>query len=85
VKSSAACRNRFRNCPQIGQGFTQKARADLNRRALRTQRFFIPFSVLCDLLFTIPDLSLTGLEVALLLNFKESRLAWKRVVRGQPE
>jgi hypothetical protein len=27
----------------------------------------------------------TGLEVALLLNFKESKLAWKRVVRGQPE
>ncbi len=28
---------------------------------------------------------ITGLEVALLLNFKESKLAWKRVVRGQPE
>ena len=26
-------------------------------------------------------LNITGLEVALLLNFKESRLAWKRVVR----
>ena len=30
-------------------------------------------------------LNITGLEVALLLNFKESKLAWKRVVRGQPE
>jgi hypothetical protein len=30
-----------------------------------------------------PDI--TGLEVALLLNFKESKLAWKRVVRGQPK
>jgi hypothetical protein len=28
------------------------------------------------------DLNITGLEVALLLNFKESRLAWKRVARG---
>ena len=27
-------------------------------------------------------LNITGLEVALLLNFKESTLAWKRVVRG---
>jgi hypothetical protein len=27
-------------------------------------------------------LNITGLEVALLLNFKESKLAWKRVVRG---
>jgi hypothetical protein len=27
-------------------------------------------------------LTTTGLEVALLLNFKESELAWKRVVRG---
>jgi hypothetical protein len=27
-------------------------------------------------------LNITGLEVALLLNFKESNLAWKRVVRG---
>jgi hypothetical protein len=26
-----------------------------------------------------------GLKVALLLNFKESKLAWKRVARGQPE
>ena len=30
-------------------------------------------------------LNITGLEVALLLNFKESKPAWKRVVRGQPE
>jgi GxxExxY protein len=30
-------------------------------------------------------LNITSLEVALLLNFKESKLAWKRVVRGQPE
>jgi GxxExxY protein len=30
-------------------------------------------------------LNITGLEVALLLNFKESKLAWKRVVRGEPE
>jgi GxxExxY protein len=30
-------------------------------------------------------LNITGLEVALLLNFKESKLAWKRVVRGQRE
>src|SRR6266436_2223454 len=30
-------------------------------------------------------LNITGLEVALLLNFKESKLAWKRVVRGAPE
>jgi len=30
-------------------------------------------------------LNITGLEVALLLNFKESTLAWKRVVRGSPE
>src|SRR5208283_5511629 len=30
-------------------------------------------------------LNITGLEVALLLNFKEAQLAWKRVVRGQPE
>ena len=27
-------------------------------------------------------LNITGLEVALLLNFKEAKLAWKRVVRG---
>ena len=27
-------------------------------------------------------LSITGLEVALLLNFKEAKLNWKRVVRG---
>ncbi len=27
-------------------------------------------------------LNITGLEVALLLNFKDSKLAWKRVVRG---
>ena len=30
-------------------------------------------------------LNITGLEVALLLNFKESKLDWKRVVRGNPE
>ena len=30
-------------------------------------------------------LNITGLEVALLLNFKESKLTWKRVVRGEPE
>jgi GxxExxY protein len=30
-------------------------------------------------------LNITGLEVALLVNFKESKLTWKRVVRGQPE
>jgi GxxExxY protein len=30
-------------------------------------------------------LNITGLEVALLLNFKESKLTWKRVVRGTPE
>jgi len=29
-------------------------------------------------------LNITGLEVALLLNFKEAKLRWKRVVRGQP-
>ncbi len=28
-------------------------------------------------------LNITGLEVALLLNFKESKLKWKRVVRTQ--
>jgi len=27
-------------------------------------------------------LNISGLEVALLLNFKEAKLAWKRVVRG---
>src|SRR6266540_1685364 len=27
-------------------------------------------------------LNITGLEVALLVNFKEAKLAWKRVVRG---
>jgi GxxExxY protein len=26
-------------------------------------------------------LAITGLELALLLNFKEAKLAWKRVVR----
>jgi hypothetical protein len=31
------------------------------------------------------SLNITGLEVKLLLNFKESKLAWKRVLRGQPE
>ena len=30
-------------------------------------------------------LNITGLEVALLLNFKESKLDWKRVVCGQRE
>jgi GxxExxY protein len=30
-------------------------------------------------------LNITGLEVALLLNFKEAKLTWKRVVRGEPE
>jgi GxxExxY protein len=30
-------------------------------------------------------LNITGLEVALLLNFKEAKLDWKRVVRGQAE
>ncbi len=30
--------------------------------------------------FTRNSLSITGLQVALLLNFKESRLQWKRVV-----
>ena len=30
-------------------------------------------------------LSITGLEVALLLNFKEATLTWKRVVRGNKE
>ena len=30
-------------------------------------------------------LNITGLEVALLLNFKEAKLQWKRVVRGEKE
>jgi GxxExxY protein len=30
-------------------------------------------------------LNITGLEVALLLNFKQSKLEWKRVVSGPPE
>ena len=30
-------------------------------------------------------LNITGLEVALLVNFKEARLTWKRVVTGEPE
>lgn len=30
-------------------------------------------------------LNITGLEVALLLNFKEATLTWKRVVTGIPE
>ena len=30
-------------------------------------------------------LNITGLEVALLLNFKEATLTWKRVVRGSKE
>lgn len=29
-------------------------------------------------------LNITGLEVALLLNFREAKLTWKRVVRGEP-
>jgi len=33
----------------------------------------------------LPYLNITGLEVALLVNFKESKLNWKRVVRGEPE
>jgi len=30
-------------------------------------------------------LNITGLEVALLLNFKEAKLVWKRVVRGEAQ
>jgi GxxExxY protein len=30
-------------------------------------------------------LNITGFEVALLLNFRDSKLQWKRVVRGNPE
>lgn len=30
-------------------------------------------------------LNITGLDVALLLSFKEARLTWRRVVRGEPE
>jgi GxxExxY protein len=30
-------------------------------------------------------LNITGLDVALLLNFKDAKLAWKRVVRGTTE
>ena len=30
-------------------------------------------------------LNITGLEVAILLNFKESKLAWKRFIRGGKE
>lgn len=30
-------------------------------------------------------LNIAGLEVALLLNFKEAKLGWKRVVNGAPE
>ena len=30
-------------------------------------------------------LAITGLEVALLLNFKEAKLTWKRVIRGPAE
>ncbi len=30
-------------------------------------------------------LNITGLEVALLVNFKEARLTWKRVVSGEPD
>ena len=30
-------------------------------------------------------LNITGIEVALVLNFKESRLAWKRFVTGKDE
>ena len=29
--------------------------------------------------------NITGLEVALLLNFKEAKLAWKRIVSGESE
>jgi GxxExxY protein len=29
-------------------------------------------------------LNITGMELALLLNFKNARLDWKRVVRQQP-
>jgi len=29
-------------------------------------------------------LNITGLEVALLVSFKESTLAWKRIVHGRP-
>jgi len=31
----------------------------------------------------VDNLSITGLELALLLNFKNARLTWKRVVRQQ--
>ncbi len=30
-------------------------------------------------------LNITGLDVALLLNFREATLTWKRVVRGNQE
>ncbi len=30
-------------------------------------------------------LNITGLEVALLLNYKEAKLTWKRIVTGTPE
>src|ERR1043165_9195424 len=30
-------------------------------------------------------LNITGLELALLLNFKNARLGWKRVIRQEPE
>jgi GxxExxY protein len=30
-------------------------------------------------------LNITGLDAAMLLNFKESKLTWKRVVNGTPE
>ena len=30
-------------------------------------------------------LNITGLEVALLLNFRESKLTWKQVLRGERE
>jgi hypothetical protein len=30
-------------------------------------------------------LNITGLEVALLLNFKEAKLTWKRIVAGKRE
>jgi len=33
----------------------------------------------------IKNQNITGLEVALLLNFREAKLQWKRVVRGTPE
>src|SRR5260370_13344733 len=34
---------------------------------------------------TLTHLNSTDLAVSLLLNFKEAKLTWKRVVRGEPE